>query len=113
MDALALSYGKRPFKSNIILTALIDTCARKNVIRKQILEKLRQNRYIEILLQNENKTHSTVKMASGQLVSVDTQASLPFKFGNQYILRKTWCLNRPTLRSLVNFLHKTPHLTLP
>ena len=83
MDGLVLLYGKFTFSPQILLTTLTDTCDCANVNPMQTFDKLRQNRYIEKLIRIENTTISIVKKASGQLVSFDTEASVPFKFGNQ------------------------------
>ena len=83
MNGLKLSNVKLRFSPQISLKALIDTGACANVIPKQTFYELRQNRDIEKLLHIENTTFSTVKMASRQLVSVDTEVSVPFKLGNQ------------------------------
>ena len=83
MNGLTLSYVKLRFSTQISFKALIDTVACAKVIPKRTFHELRQNRDIEKLLHIENTTLSTVKMASGQLVSTDTEVSVPFRLGNQ------------------------------
>ena len=70
---------------------------------KQMFRELRQKRGIEKLLQIRKTTISTVKMASSQLVSVDTEVSVPFRLENQ-------CYNEKLLvpKSANNLIHGKP-----
>ena len=88
MNGLTLLYVYLRFSLQMSSKAFINTSASANVVPKQTFHELRQNRDIKKFHQIENKTLSTVKMASGQLVSVDTEVSVPFKLGNQCFFEK-------------------------
>ena len=112
MNGLTLSYVKLRFSPQISFKALIDTGACANVIPKQTFHELRQNRDIEKLLHIENTTLSTVKMASGQLVSVDTEVSVPFKLGNQCFNEKFLVLKSANSLILCNPFFKKHNIQI-
>ena len=104
MNGLTLLYVKLRFSPQVLFKALIDTGGCANVILKQTFYKLRQNKDIEKILHIKCTTLSTVKMASGQIVSLDAEVSLPSKLGNQCFNEKFLVLksaNSMILRSLL------------
>ena len=74
-----LSYVKLKFSPHIRRRALIDTGACANALPQNLYDELRANH--PELIKNETPNFTSVRMASGQRVSVDNQVNLTFCIG--------------------------------
>ena len=74
-----LSYVKLKFSPHIRRRALIDTGACANALPQNLYDELRSNH--PDFIKNETPNFTSVRMASGQRVSVDNQVNLPFCIG--------------------------------
>ena len=105
-----MTYTKLRFSSGLQRRALVDTGACANVISKQTFDDLKDEKTLYRPLKISESKLKRVRMAGGQLVSIETEVTLEFKLADMTFVESFLVLHAANSIILGNPFYKKHHI---